>query len=113
MNTLILTIHIIACVSLVTLVLMQSGHQGMGVIFGGSSSSFFGSSGAGGFLTKLTIIVAVIFFFTSLGFTYMDSLEQKKSQESVVLEKEGGKQKKPSAVPGETTGKEEQTTENE
>ncbi|MFW5932506.1 MAG: preprotein translocase subunit SecG [Desulfohalobiaceae bacterium] len=70
MGNLILTIHIIACISLVLLVLMQSGHQGMGVIFGGSSSSLFGSSGAGGILTKLTVVMAIIFFVTSLSFAY-------------------------------------------
>jgi preprotein translocase subunit SecG len=70
LDTLIITIHIIACISLVLLVLMQSGDQGMGVIFGGSSSSLFGSSGAGGILSKLTIIMAVIFFVTSLSFAY-------------------------------------------
>ncbi|MFW6415695.1 MAG: preprotein translocase subunit SecG [Thermodesulfobacteriota bacterium] len=112
MNTLILTIHIIACVSLVALVLMQSGQQGMGVIFGGSSSSLFGSSGAGSLLAKLTIAMAIIFFFTSLGFTYIDSLDKKGSQESVVLEKPGGQQEKPSAVPGQknTQGQQSQDT---
>ena len=113
MNTLILTIHIIACVSLVILVLMQSGHQGMGVIFGGSSSSFFGSSGAGGFLSKLTIAMAIIFFFTSLGFTYMDSLESKSSKESVVLEKPSGQQEKPSAVPEQKRSQGQQTQDTE
>ncbi len=112
MNTLILTIHIIACVSLVILVLMQSGHEGMGVIFGGSSSSFFGSGGAGSFLTKLTIIVAIVFFCTSLGFTYMDSLKQKQAKESVVLEKPEGKQEKPSAVTTQTKEKEQESNEN-
>lgn len=99
MNTLILTIHIIACISLVTLVLMQSGHEGMGVIFGGSSSSFFGSSGAGGLLAKLTIAMAIIFFLTSLGFTYIDSMKKQSSQESVVFEKKEEAPKKASQVP--------------
>jgi preprotein translocase subunit SecG len=85
-NTLLLTIHVLACVSLVTLVLMQSGAQGMGVIFGGSSSSLFGSSGAGGLLTKLTVGVAVVFFVTSLTFTYMDASKRAAPPESVVLE---------------------------
>ena len=86
MSTLILTIHVIACVSLIVLVLMQSGAQGMGVIFGGSSSSLFGSSGAGGLLTKLTVGVAVVFFFTSLSFTYMDASKRAAPPSSVVLE---------------------------
>ena len=48
MQTLILTLHIIVCVLLVILVLLQAGKEGMGVIFGGGNSSVFGSGGAGG-----------------------------------------------------------------
>ena len=70
LNALIVTIHIIACVALVILVLLQPGKEGMGVIFGGSSSSMFGSKGAGGILTKLTIVAAVVFLITSVTFTY-------------------------------------------
>jgi preprotein translocase subunit SecG len=89
-NTLLITIHLIACISLIGLVLLQPGQEGMGVVFGGSSSSFFGSSGAGGLLVKLTVFMAVIFFATSLGFTYKQAHRQSTSQEpsSVVLEKE-------------------------
>lgn len=87
METLLLTIHVIACVSLIILVLLQSGHEGMGVIFGGgSSSSFFGSSGAGGLLTKLTVTMAVIFFVTSLGFTFLQSHKNAATPGSVILD---------------------------
>ena len=50
MQTLILTLHIIVCVLLVILILLQAGKEGMGVIFGGGNSSVFGSGGAGGIL---------------------------------------------------------------
>lgn len=104
MNTLILTIHVIACVSLVILILLQSGHQGMGVIFGGSSSTFFGSSGAGGFLSKLTVAMAIIFFVTSLGFTYIDSKNKvQQPAESVVLEKKNKQEAPPVQSPKEET----------
>lgn len=53
-QTLILTLHIIVCVLLVILILLQSGKEGMGVIFGGGNASVFGSSGAGSILAKLT-----------------------------------------------------------
>ncbi|MFO8031409.1 MAG: preprotein translocase subunit SecG [Desulfohalobiaceae bacterium] len=86
MGTLILTIHIIACISLVLLVLMQSGDQGMGVIFGGSSSSLFGSSGAGGILSKLTIAMAIIFFVTSLSFAYFHGNDSSSQPASVMEE---------------------------
>jgi preprotein translocase subunit SecG len=66
LTTLILTLHILACLFLIVLVLLQSGKEGMGVIFGGGSSTVFGSSGAGGLLVKLTAILAAVFLVTSL-----------------------------------------------
>ena len=109
METLILTIHVIACISLIVLVLMQSGAEGMGVIFGGSSSSLFGSSGAGGLLTKVTVGVAVVFFVTSLSFTYMDASKRAAPPPSVVLEEEQPQQQ-PQA-PAQQPGTEEDTPE--
>ena len=73
MQTLILTLHIIVCFLLVILVLLQSGKEGMGVIFGGGNSSVFGSAGAGGILAKLTAFMAVVFVITSLSYTYVTS----------------------------------------
>lgn len=69
MDTLVLTLHIVACLLLIVFVLLQSGKEGMGVIFGGGNSSLFGSSGAGGILVRLTTLVAVIFLCTSLGYS--------------------------------------------
>ena len=67
MQTAILTLHVIVCVVLVILVLLQAGREGMGVIFGGGgNSSVFGSAGAGGILVKLTTVLAVLFIATSL-----------------------------------------------
>ena len=43
MQTLILSLHVLVCIILVVLVLLQSGKEGMGVIFGGGNSSVFGS----------------------------------------------------------------------
>ncbi|MBQ9407300.1 MAG: preprotein translocase subunit SecG [Desulfovibrio sp.] len=84
MQTLILTLHIIVCVMLVILVLLQAGKEGMGVIFGGGNSSVFGSSGAGGMLAKLTAFMAVIFVATSLSYTFVTSPRPK--QESTILD---------------------------
>ncbi len=89
MESLLLTIHFIACIFLIIFVLLQSGHEGMGVIFGGpSSTSFFGGSGAGGLLAKLTVAMAIVFFCTSLGFSILDSSKKiRSSQPSIILEK--------------------------
>lgn len=85
METLILTLHIIVCVLLVILILLQAGKEGMGVIFGGGgSTSVFGSAGAGGVLAKLTAFMAVIFVITSLSYTYVSS-PRTASDESQIL----------------------------
>jgi preprotein translocase subunit SecG len=65
------TIHVIACIVLVLVVLLQAGKGAdMGAVFGGASSTIFGSSGAGNFLTRLTTGAAVVFMVTSLMLTY-------------------------------------------
>ena len=55
-------LHIIVCVGLILVVLLQTGKGAeIGAVFGGgSSSTIFGSSGAGNFLTKLTTAMAII-----------------------------------------------------
>lgn len=68
----ILVLHILVCIILIVLILLQSGREGMGVIFGGGgNSSVFGSQGAGGILVKLTTFLAVMFVATSLGYNVL------------------------------------------
>lgn len=68
MSTVVLIIHILACVSLILVVLLQTGKgASMGAAFGGSSQTVFGSAGATPFLAKMTTVVAVLFMLTSLG----------------------------------------------
>ena len=67
-------IHVLACLFLIVVVLLQTGKGAdMGAVFGGSSSTVFGSSGAGNFLTRLTTATAIIFMLTSLGLTYFSA----------------------------------------
>ncbi len=74
MYVVITIVHILACLFLVFVVLLQTGKGAdMGAVFGGSSSTVFGSSGAGNFLTKLTTVTAIIFMLTSLGLTYFSA----------------------------------------
>lgn len=86
MTTLIVTIHIIACVALIALVLLQSGKEGMGVIFGGGSQSVFGSTGAGGLLVKLSAIFGAIFLITSLAYNYYSGAERRPTAKSIMLD---------------------------
>ena len=74
MIILLTTVHVIACIILVLVVLLQAGKGAdMGAVFGGASSTIFGSSGAGNFLTRLTTGAAIVFMATSLGLTYIGS----------------------------------------
>jgi preprotein translocase subunit SecG len=70
--TVVTIVHVIACVFLILVVLLQTGKGAeMGAVFGGGgSSTIFGASGAGNFLTKLTTATAIIFFLTSLTLAY-------------------------------------------
>ncbi|QLA16083.1 preprotein translocase subunit SecG [Desulfolutivibrio sulfoxidireducens] len=95
MTTLIVTIHILICVGLIILVLLQSGKEGMGVIFGGGSQSVFGSSGAGGLLVKLTAVFGAIFLITSLAYNVMSGADRRGASSSVM----SGVQMEEPAVP--------------
>jgi len=67
MATVTTIIHIIVCMALILIVLLQTGKgASMGAAFGGSSQTIFGSSGATTFLTKLTTVAAAVFMITSL-----------------------------------------------
>lgn len=71
MQTFITIIHVLACLVLILVVLLQAGKgANMGAAFGGSSQTVFGSSGAGTFLGKMTALVAIVFMITSLALTY-------------------------------------------
>lgn len=71
MYTLVTILHILACLTLILVVLLQAGKgANMGAAFGGSSQTVFGSSGAGTFLGKMTAVVAVVFMLTSLTLAY-------------------------------------------
>ncbi|MAM70183.1 MAG: preprotein translocase subunit SecG [Gammaproteobacteria bacterium] len=68
MESLIITVHVLAAIALTVLVLLQRGKGAeMGASFGsGASQTMFGSSGSGNVLSKTTTVLAIIFFVTSL-----------------------------------------------
>lgn len=88
MTTLIIAVHIVACIALIILVLLQSGKEGMGVIFGGGSQSVFGSTGAGGLLVKLTTLFGTIFLITSLTFNVVSGSHKGQSK-SIMMDAKG------------------------
>jgi preprotein translocase subunit SecG len=80
MITFLTALHLVVCVFLIIVVLLQAGKGGgMGIAFGGAGSqTVFGSSGAGNFLTKLTSATAFIFLVTSLGLAHYSSQQDSK-----------------------------------
>ncbi|MBT8374571.1 MAG: preprotein translocase subunit SecG, partial [Deltaproteobacteria bacterium] len=63
MSLILIIVHVIVCVALIMIVLLQTGKGAdMGAAFGGGSSqTLFGSTGASTFLSKATTIAAIIF----------------------------------------------------
>ena len=72
MTTLLVTLHVLVCISLIIIVLLQAGKGAeVGATFGaGSSQTVFGASGSRDFLSKLTTAAAIIFMLTSLTLAY-------------------------------------------
>jgi preprotein translocase subunit SecG len=75
MRTFLYTLHIITCLSLVVVVLIQRGKGAdMGAMLGGGGAqTVFGARGAGNFLTKFTTGAAILFMLTSLTLSYAAS----------------------------------------
>jgi preprotein translocase subunit SecG len=68
MSYVLLVIHILVCISLIGIVLIQGGKGAeVGAAFGaGASNTIFGASGGQTFIGKMTAGAAVIFMLTSL-----------------------------------------------
>ena len=67
MTTLLITIHVLSCIMLILVVLLQAGRGAdMGAAFGGASSAMFGSGSSTNPLARATTITAVMFLTTAL-----------------------------------------------
>ncbi len=74
MTTVLTVIHIVVCLFLVVIVLLQHGKGAdMGATFGGSSQTVFGSDGPLPLLNKVTTSAAIIFMVTSIGLAYLSA----------------------------------------
>lgn len=97
MHTFVTVIHVITCVLLVLVVLVQSGKGAeISTSFGGSSQTVFGSSGGANFFTRFTSGAATVFMLTSITLTLMGGQSRKSLFESA-----GGGA--PSSQPATTT----------
>jgi preprotein translocase subunit SecG len=72
MQYLIIALHIVVCIALILIVLLQRGKGAdMGAAFGGSSQTVFGSAGGATFMSKITAAAAIVFMLTSLMLAFM------------------------------------------
>ena len=69
MQNVILVIHILACLALIGLVLVQKSEGGGLGIGGGGANSLMSGRGAAGAIVRTTIIIGGILFVTSLALT--------------------------------------------
>ncbi len=72
MTNLLIIIHVIVCLFLIAIVLLQHGKGAdIGATFGGSSQSLFGAEGPVPLLNKITTLAAIVFMGTSVSLAYM------------------------------------------
>src|SRR5271168_335815 len=85
MVTLLVILHVVVCLFLVGVVLLQQGKSAdlAGAFGGQGSQTAFGPRGAANLLTRLTTWCAIIFMLTSIGLTI---LMQKRAGGHSVLE---------------------------
>ena len=74
MEALLIIVHIIVCLFLVTIVLLQHGKGAdVGATFGGSSNTVFGTEGPLPLLNKITTGAAILFMVTSISLAYISA----------------------------------------
>jgi preprotein translocase subunit SecG len=102
MSIIVIVLHVLVCIALIMIVLLQTGKGAdMGAAFGGGSSqTLFGSTGASTFLGKATTVAAVIFMLTSLTLAYMSGGQTNKS----LMDDAPAPVEQPAAAPESSTG---------
>ena len=104
MMYLLIFLHILVCIAMIVIVLLQSGKGAeMGASFGtGGSQSVFGASGGTTFMSKLTTGAAIIFMLTSLTLAY----ESSNASNSSIMSSRAAQKAAPakSAAPAATPG---------
>src|SRR3982751_4099898 len=109
MLTFFTIIHILLCVFMIFVILLQPGKDaGMGAALGGgAATSAFGGRGAVTFLSKLTAACAALFFLTSFGLSFVgirgsvtSSLVAKPAAQTAPATTPGPAAPAPAAAPG-------------
>jgi preprotein translocase subunit SecG len=104
----IATLHVIVCIILVLVVLLQSGKGAdlAGAFGGGATQTAFGSRGPASFLSKMTTAAAVVFMVTSISLSMISatkpeakSVLETDKQETVKQEAEKPAKTEPATQP--------------
>ncbi len=97
MYTFLSVIHILICLFLVLVILLQQGRGGgLGMSFGGGQAQqVFGGQGAGNVLTRATGVAATLFMLMSVGLAYLSSSKDKDLQEQLKKQQAAQQQSKP------------------
>ncbi|MEO9971194.1 MAG: preprotein translocase subunit SecG [Hyphomonadaceae bacterium] len=69
MQNVLLVIHIIACIVMTAVIMLQKSEGGALGIGGGGGGGLMTGRGAAGALVRVTMVVGAVFFITSLGLT--------------------------------------------
>jgi len=86
---LIYTIHVITCLFLILVVLLQQGKGAdLSVFGGGSTQAAFGARGAATFLHKMTVAGFVAFIFTTMSIGFLQSSGRQGSVMTAVEEEQ-------------------------
>ncbi len=82
------TLHVLNCVGLILVVLLQAGRgAGLAGVFGASSGgggAVFGGRGAADFLGKATAVLAIVFMITSVSLSILSG--RKSTPKSILME---------------------------
>lgn len=74
METILTVVHIVVCIFLVAIVLLQHGKGAdVGATFGGGGDSLFGTEGPVPLMNKITTAAAVLFMVTSISLAYLSA----------------------------------------
>lgn len=73
MQSVLLTVHLIACIALVIAIMLQRSEGGALGMGGGGTGGLISGRGAAGVLVRVTMGLAAIFFVTSISMTFLNN----------------------------------------
>jgi preprotein translocase subunit SecG len=100
--TFLTLLHVIICICLIIVVLMQSAKgEGLAGAFGGSgiTGAVFGGRGAATFLSKATTVLAIAFFLSCIVLSFLSPATGRGGRKSSSMAEEARKQTTQGTVP--------------